>query len=309
MDKIKTTYILVIILSVIVSVIYLKQDNSGELELIFHNQDILPLKIDEFNTECKKIFIYECNRLAFYPDLTIDVEFRKDVGGDIRGMVYGDSTLVNKMTLYIDSSFSKEKLFGVFAHELGHMLHFSWINSSGGTMISCFDEGFASWLAGKFYLKWQKKPDFRTLDTPTDQDNYVNLEFISTFKQLSSKKRDVMYYQWACFIEYLISEFSLQYVYNFFSYLITRGVEEQILAKSLQKSMQGALLAEGKDPIDKYRTQEDIEKSMEDLQKKVAQYRQKSKKLRSEIFNTACIEIFKKDFSELKNNWLDTIAI
>ena len=95
----------------------------GELNLSLTNQKLLTVNAKEFRSVCKQIFRYECNRLDFTNNLTVNLVFTNDqpkqVEVVLRGRAVPDSS---KIYFYIDSSFAETKLYAVFAHELAHII-------------------------------------------------------------------------------------------------------------------------------------------------------------------------------------------
>lgn len=180
-------------------------DNSFKVNIV--NAKHLPISKKEFISIAKEIYLYECARLKYYKSMKITVEI-KSLEKDIRGLVVSS---ISKNVMYLEKDSIKvvAKLKGIFAHDLGHILHFNMLNSTIGTGNKYWDEGFASWIAGKYYLEWQGYSNYKTATIVTDtlKTKYELKNVYSGKTQLASI-RDIIYMRWTSFIAYLIEKYS-----------------------------------------------------------------------------------------------------
>jgi len=98
------------------------------------------------------------------------------------------------MYLEKDSIKVLSRLKGIFAHELGHIIHFNWLNSISGTNNKYWDEGFASWIAGKYYLEWQGFDNYKSAIKSTDTlKTKYELKNVCSEKTQLACVRDIIY--------------------------------------------------------------------------------------------------------------------
>lgn len=117
--------------------------------------------------------------------------------------------------IYVDNDTSRRQLLGVLAHELGHQFQFSTIDG-GKHITGMFNEGFATWLAGRYWLEWH---GYSSLDdairTFLAEGTYLPLNenyLPSTFSEDAQsedciRRRDTLYTEWAAFFDYLLGAY------------------------------------------------------------------------------------------------------
>ena len=121
----------------------------------------------------------------------------------------------SEITLFVDSSWSREQWQAVLAHELAHVLQLR--ESPGvGLLGGLFAEGYASWAAGRYWTDWQGHASFHAAVR-----DYLERE---VFLELSSPRsiafqedpagttdciaqRDILYTEWASLVEHLVESF------------------------------------------------------------------------------------------------------
>lgn len=182
---------------------------TPKLEIQIIHDELLPISKDDFLTLSQEIFQYECQRMNFTKDINLAVEIKdlaKDMRGGARPNTTSDSIFLSK-----DSIKDKNNLSGIFAHELGHIIDSKLIDS-----LFCFgnmywEEGFASWAAGKYYLQWQGYQNYDSAIAEIISSNrFYNIKNIYGESIRPAKQRDVIYMEWASFIDFLIDKYGLE---------------------------------------------------------------------------------------------------
>jgi hypothetical protein len=128
--------------------------------------------------------------------------------------------------VFIDASTGSKQIAGVFAHELGHILHIVAIHN-GRTLPSNFAEGFATWAAGRYWLDWMNETSFRSavaklVDTGAylalhendGRPDAVGTQAANRYGEGCLRRRDILYTEWAAFIEYLVDEYGKDKLYE-----------------------------------------------------------------------------------------------
>jgi len=180
-----------------------------KLEIQIINEELLPIGKNDFLTLSQEIFQYECKRMNFKKDIHLTVEI-KDLEKDIRGFVR-PNTASDSMFLSKDSIKAKDNLSGIFAHELGHILYFKSIDSLFCTGNMYWAEGFASWAAGKYYLQWQGYQNYDSaIKEIVSSNRFYDIKNIYTELVRPAKQRDVIYVEWASFIDFLIDKYGFE---------------------------------------------------------------------------------------------------
>ncbi len=275
--------ILLVILYLAFFANYLKSQNA-KLELNIVSEDALPINKTEFQSIASEIYQYECSRINFSEDMNVTVKM-ESLDEGCRGMIKPDS--IHIMYLSKDSIKTLSQLKGVFAHELGHIIHFTWINSRG-TNNMYWDEGFASWLAGKYYLEWHGYPSYKEALRVIFSANsvYNNYSIINNLKEKTHTApiRDILYIQWASFIDFLIDKYGLKCIIDLTKLFIEEGAKYN-----------GGYFIEL--PRDKANNNQntDINKIIHEMEKKNEDKTSHLKDLYKKIFETS--------YEELINQW------
>lgn len=151
----------------------------------------------------------------------IGVSLIRPVPGDcpIRGTAAWRPGFIGpSIEIIADASTPPEQILGVFAHELGHL--FGHLGIDGAVSVAgLFDQGFASWAAGRYWTDWQGAPSFAAaVQRMIESGTYIPLR--ETDRQVDSllsspddgtsepdclARRDAIYTEWAGFIDYLVA--------------------------------------------------------------------------------------------------------
>ena len=132
------------------------------------------------------------------------------------------------IVIFADESTNAKQIIGALAHELGHVLQHDAIEG-GRSIQSIFNEGFATWAAGPYWLDWQNATSFQsTVASYITAGTYLPLhendgfldtlseDAVAKFGQDCLKRRDAIYTEWAAFIEYLVEEHGRPKLYSLF---------------------------------------------------------------------------------------------
>lgn len=130
------------------------------------------------------------------------------------------------ISMYLGENATLTELLGILGHELGHL--FQWYAISPGNGAGgLFDQGFASWAAGHYWTDRLEVPSLQAaVGNYIRSGTYVPLGETEAQPQLffpgsgaASPEaclalRDVVYTEWAGFVEYLAAEFGRDRVYE-----------------------------------------------------------------------------------------------
>lgn len=98
-----------------------------------------------------ELFDYVVARAGASLDRSVGLRFAPRVARDcpIRGVAQW-SPIAPRIDVYLASSDRKEAL-GILAHELGHIVQALGFESGGMTADAGFDQGYATWMAGRYW--------------------------------------------------------------------------------------------------------------------------------------------------------------
>lgn len=179
--------------------------------------------VDQFD----EIFDYVASRLGVSIADRIAVTFSPPEPGlcPSRARIF-PITPLPPIFIYIDESTGSKQISGAFAHELGHVLHLVAIHN-GRTLSSNFAEGFASWAAGRYWLDWMDETFFQSavaklVDTGAylplhendGQTDTVGAQAANRYGEDCMKRRDILYTEWAAFIDYLVDKYGRDKLYE-----------------------------------------------------------------------------------------------
>ena len=132
------------------------------------------------------------------------------------------------IVIFADENTDAKQIVAVLAHELGHVLQYLAVDG-GRSIQSIFNEGFATWAAGPYWLEWQDATSFQaavasyvaagTYLPLRENDGFLDTlteEAVARFGQDCLNRRDVIYAEWAAFIEYLVEEYGRAKLYSLF---------------------------------------------------------------------------------------------
>jgi hypothetical protein len=130
--------------------------------------------------------------------------------------------------VFADDKTDTKQILGVLAHELGHVLEYVVVNPDQ-SIQSVFLEGFATWAAGPYWLAWQGETSFSSavgsyladgsylpLHETDGGPDTLGADGFSKLGQACLKRRDIIYTEWAAFIEYLVEEQGREKLYSLF---------------------------------------------------------------------------------------------
>jgi len=187
------------------------------LGIMIINEGYLPISKDEFLKISQEIFQYECKRVKYPKDLSITLEIM-DIEGSARGTAVPDADSP-KIFLSKDSIRTTSHLLGIFAHEFGHIICYRLIDSSNQTGNMYWDEGFASWVAGKYYLNWQRYENFNSaMKDIVSSHKYKELKNICSESIRPAIQRDIIYMEWASFIDFLVERYGFDKIISLHNY-------------------------------------------------------------------------------------------
>ena len=126
--------------------------------------------------------------------------------------------------IFIDDETLRDQVLGVFAHELGHIIQ--WTGIEGGKSIAgMFNEGFPTWAAGDYWLRWQGVRSWRAaVRSLIEGDSYIPLSAPSEGADSGSgdrpddclERRSTRYTQWAALINYLVETYGQEQLFALF---------------------------------------------------------------------------------------------
>jgi hypothetical protein len=142
-----------------------------------------------------------------------------------------------RIFIFADGNTDPKEISAIWAHELGHAHQFSVVDG-GRSVGSIFTEGFATWAAGPYWLEWQGATSFQSLVAsyiaagtylPLHENAFLDTlseDAVSRFGDDCLRRRDVIYSEWAAFIEHLVEEHGRERLYSLFQTPPLVSVEE-----------------------------------------------------------------------------------
>jgi hypothetical protein len=186
-------------------------------------------------TQFEEIFAVVTERLGVSLDYRIKVSFGLPNPGPCRSRGAtmtpppgsGDDS-PPLIFIFADANTDRKQILAALAHELGHALQYSAVDG-GRALASIFLEGFATWAAEPYWLEWQGAPSFESLIASYIRaGNYLPLHendgFLDTLSPEAAarfgddclRQRDIIYTEWAAFIDYLVEQYGRERLYSLF---------------------------------------------------------------------------------------------
>lgn len=162
---------------------------------------------DWFNHQFKEVYNYVSEKLDSELKEEIRVVLRYPTAndeGEIRGTAGNDI-----IQIFIRPQTSQDQILAVFAHELSHLLLYKWVPQNNPHRM--LNEGLATWLAGKYWLQWHQIPSFNLAAREhINRNKYIKLDtsYVLIFK--SVEYRDILYSEWASFMDYLVKIYGFE---------------------------------------------------------------------------------------------------
>ena len=171
----------------------------------------IPVTTAQLQVESERILDYVVQRLEVSPpaDLTVSVVFRPRP--EVLCAPRGTATLhpQPKISLFLEIETSPAYVWGVLAHEVGHIVH--WHSLPGSE--SLLDEGIATWMAGKYYLTWQGGTDFHAqVRSFAERGMYIppfEYEPARASPDKCVQERDIVYTELASFVDFLVTRYGI----------------------------------------------------------------------------------------------------
>jgi hypothetical protein len=130
--------------------------------------------------------------------------------------------------IFADANTDPKQISAAWTHELGHTVQMFAIDG-GPSIASMFVEGFATWAAGSYWLDWQGADSFRSvvasyIEAGTYLPLHENDGFLDTVTEAAAARfgddclnqRDIIYTEWAAFIDYLVEQHGRDTLYSLF---------------------------------------------------------------------------------------------
>jgi hypothetical protein len=217
-------------------------EEVGETEhFIFYDLiDNFPVDVEVWQAQTETVYKYVSERLDLEVREKIRFSFLKpdERPCPTRGMSGGSDIYI-----YADQSTNEKKLLGVLAHELGHA-----IPTLGKTYHLPEDitllEGYATWAAGNYWTNWHGFLSTEDMvKTYLDENSYIPL--YQSFNNMEGTipgeengdedclaRRDILYTEWADFIEYLLLLGGKQKLYALFDSNSMKVTDTEFIIKS-----------------------------------------------------------------------------
>lgn len=256
--------------------------SENKLTIVFENQPSPIYRDNEFIELANEIFRYESSRILYDKDLRVHVSIRK-LPKDYRGGAQTNQSEY-RISLSKDSIKNKTSFLGIFAHELAHIVLFDTLKAH--TNNHYWDEGFATWLAGKYFLEWHNHASFNdAMKYFINSNKYIDIKNLVRGDDERAHMRDILYLEWAAFIDYLYSKFGIKKIIELNTQMVSYEARRVI---SIDKSnLYSVSTTDGKHKLDKM--QKDNKVKVEGTIKK---------------FNSAYYIVYGTEFEDLKSQWL-----
>jgi hypothetical protein len=130
--------------------------------------------------------------------------------------------------IFADENTDPKQISAAWSHELGHAVQYFAVEG-GRSLASIFVEGFATWAAGPYWLEWQGEDSFRSAVASYiaagsylplhENDGFLDTlsdEAVARFGDDCLNQRDIIYTEWAAFIDYLVEEHGKETLFALF---------------------------------------------------------------------------------------------
>lgn len=134
------------------------------------------------------------------------------------------------VSIFADEQTGYAQIMGVIAHEVAHVLQTYGNEQLWASPHRAINEGTATWASGRYWFAWQDTSSFDAsvrlyLDQATYLPLYENYDLSLAYSGANClERRDILYTEWASFIEFLITEFGFD---QFQTLLRTAPAEER----------------------------------------------------------------------------------
>jgi hypothetical protein len=198
-------------------------DIAGELARetphfrIYVEKGFAPVDLDWLQVEVETIHAYLSQRMGATTDERFSLTFRPPDTRPcpVRGLAHW-GTAVPQTILFADERVSQDQLLGMLAHEIAHLFHFYALKARATDMNLA--EGLATWGAGKYWEAWQKASlteavrSFKREGRYLPLSDYLRDEVVlrSSTGENCLKDRELRYYSWAAFIDFLIKQHGME---------------------------------------------------------------------------------------------------
>jgi hypothetical protein len=185
-----------------------------------------PEDVEEFKEEAEQVFEYVSARLNSSVEGKIAVTFRRPSTEPCRARGLFVSERPYRIFIFADEQTSRDQLLGVLAHETGHYLH--TVGDLPGTTWA-FTEGIATWASGEYWNAWHNSPSLAaTVQRYRERGQFMPLyENFQSPQQSAPEttagasddclvRRDILYTEWASFLDYLIEKYGWEKLHILF---------------------------------------------------------------------------------------------
>lgn len=168
--------------------------------------DYLPIDMGWWEQATKPVYEYASQRLdSTLREKAIVIVAPPEAGNcPARGRTFREQPLI---VIFADERTSKEQILGVLAHELGHLLSFEKYKHLTDLALT---EGIATWAAGEYWERWQGYDFDSGVQSFLTRGTYLplsqNYQLEKAYQDSSNclTQRDILYTEFAAFIEYLM---------------------------------------------------------------------------------------------------------
>ena len=152
-------------------------------------------------SDSREALAYVTQRFGSGPTSTFHAVFANDSSCNLNGVANTETRTVQTNTC---NGIAISRAVAIEAHEFVHQLcqdRYGPAHLSADLMLA---EGVATWGAGKYWLG--DVPDFRTF-VRSQRDSSVSYPLTQSYVGLGVAAHNAIYYQWAAFVEYLITTY------------------------------------------------------------------------------------------------------
>lgn len=142
---------------------------------------------------------YVTARFGTQPRERFTAALLNDASCGLHGVAYTD---VRTMQVYTCPSISRDRAIAILAHEVVHQLEHDRYGPAHLSADLILSEGAATWGAGDYWLGGH--PDFRSYVRALRQNSAL-YPLATHYSGLGIAAMNTLYYQWASFVDYLIS--------------------------------------------------------------------------------------------------------
>jgi hypothetical protein len=185
--------------------------------------EFFPVDLIEWQAQFENVYDYVSGRVGLEAQEKIRLTFDKP---DVRPCPGRALSSDSEIIILADEHTDAKQILGGLAHEIGHALTLPALENQLQNYLY-FEEGYATWAAGDYWMDWHGFSSLNEMvQSYQSQSSYVPLSLATDFTDVEPGssadpdclvRRDILYTEWAGFIDYLLQMGGTQKLYMLFN--------------------------------------------------------------------------------------------